>query len=127
MHLVEEQDRALAVLAEPRLGPAMTSRTSFTVAVTAESCSNTTALSAITWASVVLPVPGGPQRITDELTVGVDQGPQRAPGRRGGGLLAHDVVEAARAQTLGQRRPAVELADRSGTEEVVRPTHGRAS
>ena len=46
---------------------AATSRTSFTVAVTAESCSNALAVvRAMSWAMVVLPVPGGPQRITDD-------------------------------------------------------------
>ena len=43
------------------------SRTSFTVAVTADSCSNAfDVVRAMSWAMVVFPVPGGPQRITDD-------------------------------------------------------------
>ena len=46
---------------------AMTSRTSFTLAVTADSDSNDLAvLRAMSRASVVLPVPAGPQRMTDD-------------------------------------------------------------
>ena len=44
-----------------------TSRTSFTPALTALSCSKALLVwAAMAWARVVLPVPGGPQRITDE-------------------------------------------------------------
>ncbi|MDQ1358833.1 MAG: hypothetical protein QOG44_3206 [Acidimicrobiaceae bacterium] len=47
--------------------PAMTSRTSFTPAVTAESPTNARRVApAINRARVVFPVPGGPQRITDD-------------------------------------------------------------
>ena len=66
--LVEEQDRALAVLAEAaaRPGRSPPARPS-PPAVTADSCSNALAVwPAISRASVVLPVPGGPQRITDD-------------------------------------------------------------
>ena len=43
------------------------SRTSFTPALTALSCSKALLVwAAMAWASVVFPVPGGPQRITDD-------------------------------------------------------------
>ena len=59
--LVEEEDRPLPRPAEPLARPAITSRTSFTVAETAESSSKSAPVcSATIRASVVLPVPGGP-------------------------------------------------------------------
>ena len=54
--------------ARRRRARSTTSRTSFTPAVTAESCSNTLlVVAAISLASVVFPVPGGPHRITDDI------------------------------------------------------------
>ena len=60
--LVEEQDRPLALAAEPLARPLRGSaRTSATVADTAESSSNAApVVSATMRASVVLPLPGGP-------------------------------------------------------------------
>ena len=61
MDLVEEEDRSLPLSAEPLASRAITSRTSFTDADTAESSSNTAPVElAITRARVVFPLPGGP-------------------------------------------------------------------
>ena len=67
VHLVEEQDRAPAVLADPGRARSAISRTSFTPAVTADSGSNAFSVAPATRrAMVVLPVPGGPHSTTDE-------------------------------------------------------------
>ena len=89
-------------------GPARaTSRTSFTPALTAdellEGLAGVRRRSA--WASVVLPVPGGPQRIDRREAVGLDQRAQRLPGPEQL-LLADDVVERARPQPRRERRAA---------------------
>jgi cell division protein FtsI/penicillin-binding protein 2 len=59
--LVQEADRPLRVRSEPLPRPAITSRTGETVAETAESSSKyAPVVFAITRASVVFPLPGGP-------------------------------------------------------------------
>jgi hypothetical protein len=64
---------------------ATTSRTSLTPAVTAESVSKALAVCpAITWARVVFPVPGGPQRITDDRRSASISTRRGARGRPGG-------------------------------------------
>ena len=74
---------------------------------------------AISRASVVLPVPGGPQRITERA------GRPRSARRRGASgpeqvLLAHHLVERGGAQPVGQRRPGRQPLRRSRREEIVR-------
>lgn len=64
------------------LALSMTARTSFTPAVIADSSTNRFSVAWLTtYASVVLPVPGGPQRITDDAPAGplplAHQPPQR--------------------------------------------------
>ena len=66
MHLVEEQHGAAAAFGAHRRACSTASRMSLTPAKTAESCMNSaSAWRAISRASVVLPVPGGPQRISE--------------------------------------------------------------
>ena len=82
----------------------MTSRTSFTPAVTALSCSNARfVLPATASASVVLPVPGGPQKMA---LVSRSCSTRRRSGLSGPTrcVLADDVVERAWPQARGQRR-----------------------
>ena len=53
-------------MSRARLACSMTARTSLTPAVTADSSTNSRSAAVATrWASVVLPVPGGPQRIAE--------------------------------------------------------------
>ena len=74
--------------------------------------------SAISRAMVVLPVPGGPQKISDCSDVGLDRLAQRRA-RREHGLLADDLVERARPHALGQRRVRASGCGRGGGVVVV--------
>ena len=66
MDLVDEEDRALPLLAEPVAASATTRRRSATPEATAETSSKCDCVSAaMIRASVVLPEPGGPQRTID--------------------------------------------------------------
>ena len=58
--------------------------------------------SAMMRARVVLPEPGGPQKIIEEMLVLLDGAPQRLPGADDV-LLAHELVQRARAHALGER------------------------
>ena len=69
-------------------------------------------------ASVVLPVPGGPQRITDESRSASISDAQR-PARAEQLLLADDLVERARPQPGRERRLALEPLGDGRAEEVV--------
>ena len=85
----------------------MTARTSLTPAVIAESSTKRLLVALeTTYARVVLPVPGGPQRITEDGPAGppralADQSAQRRAGLQQV-LLADDLVEDARAHPDGQ-------------------------
>ena len=59
---------------------------------------------AITLASVVFPVPGGPQRMDRAEPVGFDQAAQRRLPGAEEVALADDVVERVRAHPEGERR-----------------------
>ena len=74
----------------------------------------------MTRARVVLPVPGGPQRITEREPVGLDQHPQRLA-RAEQVVLADDVVEGPGPQPGRERRLArpSRVLGRRG-EQVVR-------
>ena len=76
-------------------------------------------VSAMMRASVVLPVPGGPQRMIDCRQVALDRFAQRLAGREQL-LLADELVERARPHALGQRR-----AVRARCAGVVRRETGR--
>ena len=84
-----------------RRAPSMTARTSLTPAVIAESSTKRLLVALLTtYARVVLPVPGGPQRITDEGPAGpaaalADEAAQRRA-RLEQMLLADDLVQRAR-------------------------------
>ena len=111
----------------------MTDRTSLTPAVTADSSTKRRSAAVATrWASVVLPVPGGPQMIAES---GPAAPPDPSMSRRSGlpgpqhlGLAAH-LVEGARPHPHGERGdpgrgrllPAVGGGGR--TEEVLRAVH----
>ena len=85
-------------------GASITARTSFTPAVSADIATKRRSVARATrWAMVVLPLPGGPQRITDIGRPPADQPPQR----RAGGqqvILADQFVEAGRTHPDRQRR-----------------------
>ena len=84
--------------------PSIVARTSFTPAFTADICSNARAvLPATARASVVLPVPGGPQNSTDDSRSDLDERPQR-PTWSDEVVLADDVIDRARPQPGGERR-----------------------
>ena len=72
-------------------------------------------------ASVVLPVPGGPQRITEREPVGLDERPQRPP-RPEQVVLADDLVEGAGPQPGGQRRLRGEAVLDGRAEQVLGST-----
>ena len=99
----------------------MTARTSLTPAVTAESSTNRRPVARLTrWASVVLPVPGGPQRITEigDDRAGrhrSDQPPQRRSGRQQVVLADHLVERRGRIRTASGPPPRSSAAD---VEEV---------
>ena len=104
-----------------------TSRTSFTLADTADSCSNALAVwRAMTWASVVLPVPGGPQRITDDSRSASTSTRSGLPGPTRS-LLADDVVEPLGPQPGRQRRLLGQLLLGRGGEQVGPPCDPRAT
>ena len=66
VHLVEEQDRWAPRRLSQSFACSTAARTSFTPAITAESATNSAShVRATRRASVVLPVPGGPQRIIE--------------------------------------------------------------
>lgn len=93
---------------EERRAPSMTARTSLTPAVMADSSTKRFWVAWLTtYASVVLPMPGGPQRITDDGPAGPPPpSPTSRLQRRSGAqqmLLAHDLVEGARTHPHGQR------------------------
>ena len=99
----------------------ITSRTSFTPAVTALSCSKARfVLPATARARVVLPVPGGPQKMA---LVSRSFSTSRRSGRPGLDqvLLADDVVEGARPQARRQRGLRLQALLRGGAEEVGHP------
>ena len=108
----------------PRLSRArsITARTSFTPAVTADSSTNARPVpSDSSDARVVLPVPGGPQRITETTgasaaAVSRVRSGEPAPERE---VLADDVVERARPHAHGQWRARA----RAG-QPVVEQRHG---
>ena len=107
----------------------MTSRTSRTPAVTAESSTNRRPDDrAIAWASVVLPVPGGPHRITD-VAAAARRPDRRAvtsgePGRSRW-RLAGDLVERGRSHPDRERGlPLEERGRRSRIQATPRPTLG---
>ena len=90
-----------------------TSRTSFTPALdTADSVSNALALTpAMRRAMVVLPVPGGPQRMSDDSRSDFDQDPQRLA-RPEQVLLADDLVERSAAAAAPRAAPGAPAAPR---------------
>ena len=96
--LVDEQDGALAVHAAPVLGRAATiSRMSFTPASTALNGTKTAPVRlAMMRASVVLPVPGGPQRMSEGTWSRLD-GPAQGAARAEHVLLPDEVLQRARA------------------------------
>ena len=113
MDLVEEEDRA-AARARPfaRAARSATSRTSLTPAVTADNGSNAFSVAPATRrAMVVLPVPGGPQRITDDSRSRLDQYAQRLA-KAQQVLLADHVVEGTGPQARRERCAATAAARR---------------
>ena len=99
--------------------PAITSRTSFTDAFTAESGTNALVVaSAMSRASVVFPVPGGPQKITDDSR---SASISRRSGRPSAEqvLLSDHLVEPGRTQARRERSLSSQpLGGRRG-EEVI--------
>ena len=67
---------------------------------------------------LVLPVPGGPHRIIDDELAGRDHPADRAVGP-GQMLLADDLVEARRAQPVGERRVGAGSSRRGGRAVFV--------
>ena len=85
----------------------------------AETCTNSAVrLAPISRATVVLPVPGGPQKIIEPSVGGFEHPRQRALGP-GQMLLAGDFGEAFRPQPLGERRGR-----RQDAADVGRAVHG---
>ena len=68
-------------------------------------------------ASVVLPVPGGPQKIALREPVLLDEAAQR-PARSDELVLADDVVDRARSQPGGERRLGAQALLGGGGEQV---------
>ena len=98
----------------------MTSRTSLTPAVTADSCSNARdVVPATASASVVLPVPGRSPQQHRRQPVLLDEASQRAA-RPEQLRLADDVVDGARAQPGGEWRLGAQAVLGDGREQVVR-------
>ncbi len=99
--------------------PAITSRTSFTEALTADSGTNALVVaSAISRANVVFPVPGGPQKMTDDSR-------SASISRRSGPpfgeqvLLTDHLVEPRRAQARRERSLSSQPLGGSRGEEVT--------
>ena len=67
---------------------------------------------------MVLPVPGGPQRITDDRRSASISARSGRPGAEQV-LLADDLVEGAGPQPGGERRPALQPLGDRGAEQVV--------
>ncbi len=96
----------------------ITSRTSFTPAVTALSCSNARrVVPATASANVVLPVPGGPQKIALAEAVLLDEATQR-PARTDELVLTDDVVDRSWSQPGGERRLGAQPLLGGGGEQV---------
>ena len=97
----------------------ITSRTSLIPALTALICSKTRlVLPATASANVVLPVPGGPQKIALVRRSCSTSSPQRLAGADEV-LLADDVVERARPQAGRQRRVTAQMLLGRGGEEIA--------
>ena len=118
--LVEEEDRALAVAAEPvARAAACTPRTSSTRAETAESSSNAApVVSATMRASVVFPTPGRPVEDQRAQPVLLDREPERRALAEHV-LLADELVERPRPQPLRERRRRGRALPRRVGEEVA--------
>ena len=98
------------VLARSRLAPSITARASLTPESTAEKVTNSASQAlASTRASVVLPLPGGPQKTREGSSPRATscRSTPPCPTRR---LLPHDLIEGARPHTLRQRGPGREPA-----------------
>ena len=113
MDLVDEEHRAPARAARAaRSAAAMTSLISLMPEVTALNATNSApATDASSRASVVLPVPGGPQRISEWSAPLLERLPQR-PARAEQMRLPDVLVERARPHPLGQRRARQRRASR---------------
>ena len=107
MDLVDEQHRPRPDCSRASSARATASRISLTPARTAEIATNSASkASAISRASVVLPMPGGPHRI---IECGLPASKARRSGLPGCEQmrLTDDLVERARTQALGERRQPV--------------------
>ena len=114
MDLVDEQDGAPSD-ARARCASATTRRRSATPALTAESRSKCAPVErAITSASVVFPVPGGPHRIIDGNAIAFDRAAQRASGTEDR-LLTDELVERSRTHSRRERRRIRRLEERPGS------------
>ena len=99
--------------------PSIVVRTSLTPAFTADSWTKARAvLPATARASVVFPVPGGPQQQHRRQPVALDEGAQRSAGADEV-FLPDDVVERARSQSGSEGRPLQTEFVGGGGEEVV--------
>ena len=109
--------------ASRRRASAIASRTSLTPAVTADRATNALAVApAISRARVVLPVPGGPQRITDDSRSASIRARRGRPGRQQV-VLADDLVERLWPHPGGQRRLAGQAIVEGGREQGVGVGH----
>ena len=104
MDLVDEQQRALPLSAPARAAASKIFLSSATPEWMAETCTKASGREApISRATVVLPLPGGPQKIIEPRVGDFEQAGQRAV-RPGQMLLARDFGERPRPQALGERR-----------------------